>query len=81
MIGERIRAIRQARRFSIRELERRTGVSNSYLSQIERGCANEDACSIGMLKSIARGLGVSLDVLVIEPSARPEIDASRPDDI
>lgn len=82
MIGERIRLIRQTRRMSLRELERRSGISNSYLSQLERGRADEDGLSVGTLKRIACGLDVPPYVLLIveEQTAQP-VNASRADDI
>lgn len=36
-VGETLRRARQYRRWSLREVERRTGRPNAYLSQIERG--------------------------------------------
>jgi transcriptional regulator with XRE-family HTH domain len=36
-IGEKLRLARKVLRLSLRDVERETGVSNSYLSQLETG--------------------------------------------
>ena len=53
-VGEYIREQRSAARVSLRELARTAGVSNPYLSQVERGLRKPSA---EILASIARGLG------------------------
>ena len=61
-IGEFIRQQREAAEVSVRELARLAGVSNPYLSQVERGLRKPSA---EMLKQIARGLSVSAESLYI----------------
>jgi transcriptional regulator with XRE-family HTH domain len=38
--GRRIRELRKAKRLSLRDVERTTGIGNAYLSQLERGVRN-----------------------------------------
>lgn len=59
-IGSFIRAQREAAEVSIRQLAERAGVSNPYLSQIERGLRKPSA---EVLSQIARGLRLSAEVL------------------
>ena len=59
-IGSFIRAQREAAQVSIRQLAERAGVSNPYLSQIERGLRKPSA---EVLSQIARGLRLSAEVL------------------
>jgi transcriptional regulator with XRE-family HTH domain len=55
-LGRYIRARREIARVSLRHLARMTRVSDSYLSQVERGLYRP---SPDVLSAIARGLGVS----------------------
>jgi transcriptional regulator with XRE-family HTH domain len=59
-VGEFIREQRNAARVSLRELARSAGVSNPYLSQVERGLRKPSA---EILASIARGLKISAESL------------------
>ncbi|HEV7211944.1 MAG TPA: helix-turn-helix transcriptional regulator [Blastococcus sp.] len=59
-VGEFIREQRSAARVSLRELARNAGVSNPYLSQVERGLRKPSA---EILASIARGLKISAESL------------------
>ena len=59
-IGSFIRAQREAAEVSIRQLAERAGVSNPYLSQIERGLRNPSAEVLGQS---AKGLRMSAEVL------------------
>lgn len=54
-VGERLRALRQFRRCTLRVIAERSGLSESFLSQVERGKAN---ASIASLTRIATALGV-----------------------
>lgn len=62
-LGGFIRAQREAAQVSLRQLARRTGVSNPYLSQIERGLRKPSA---EVLAQIAKGLRVSAEVLYVQ---------------
>jgi transcriptional regulator with XRE-family HTH domain len=59
-VGEFIRSQRSAAKVSLRELARAAGVSNPYLSQVERGLRKPSAEILGQ---IARGLKISAETL------------------
>ncbi len=61
-IGSFIRAQREAAQVSLRQLAAMAGVSNPYLSQIERGLRNPSA---EVLAQIAKGLRVSSEALYV----------------
>jgi transcriptional regulator with XRE-family HTH domain len=56
-VGERLREIRLRRRATLRAIAERAGVSESFLSQVERGRAS---ASVASLRRIAGALGVSV---------------------
>ena len=60
--GSPVRAFRDHQGLSLRELSRRSGVSLSYLSEIERG---RKPGSVAAMTRIAAALGVTIDSLVI----------------
>jgi transcriptional regulator with XRE-family HTH domain len=66
-VGERLRAIRKLRRVTLRTVAERADLSESFLSQVERGRAN---ASVASLKRIAAALGVNVADL-FEPNGRP----------
>jgi|SRR3954467_13948404 transcriptional regulator with XRE-family HTH domain len=66
-VGERLRDIRRLRRATLRTIAERAGVSESFLSQVERGRAG---ASIASLQRIAGALGISVSDL-FEPGGRP----------
>lgn len=59
-VGDFIRTQRNAAQVSLRELARTAGVSNPYLSQVERGLRKPSA---EILAQIARGLKISAETL------------------
>ena len=61
-LGEFIREQRENARLSLRGLSGRTGISNPYLSQIERGLRRPSA---DILQQIARGLAISAESLYV----------------
>ena len=61
-IGEFIREQREQAQVSLRQLARLAGVSNPYLSQIERGLRKPSA---DILQQIAKGLRISAEQLYI----------------
>src|SRR6201746_44393 len=69
-IGSFIRSQRELAQVSVRQLAEKAGVSNPYLSQIERGLRKPSA---EVLNQIAKALRVSAEVLyvqagILEPS-------------
>jgi transcriptional regulator with XRE-family HTH domain len=74
-IGTFIRLQREAAQVSVRQLAEKAGVSNPYLSQIERGLRKPSA---DVLNQIAKALRVSAEVLyiragILEPSENNEV--------
>jgi len=61
-IGSFIRTQREAAQVSVRQLAERAGVSNPYLSQIERGLRKPSA---EVLSQIAKALRLSAEVLYV----------------
>ena len=59
-VGDFIREQRNAARVSLRELARTAGVSNPYLSQVERGLRKPSG---EILAAIAKGLKISAETL------------------
>ena len=81
-LGQAIRAAREQRGLSLRELARRVDVSPSFVSQIELGKANP---SVGTLYSLVSVLGTTLDDLMGDSSDEDTgsgllVDASIVDD-
>lgn len=62
-IGEYIREQRQQAKISLRQLAAAAGVSNPYLSQIERGLRKPSA---EILNQIAKGLHISSQALYVQ---------------
>ncbi|MGQ0826212.1 MAG: helix-turn-helix domain-containing protein [Actinomycetota bacterium] len=61
-LGEFIREQRRNARLSLRKLSEAAGISNPYLSQIERGLRKPSA---EILQAIARGLRISAETLYV----------------
>lgn len=84
-LGSFIRAQREAARQSIRDLAKLAGVSNPYLSQIERGLRRPSA---EILQQIAKALQISAESLyvragILDPEAEHTVsvvDAISRDD-
>jgi transcriptional regulator with XRE-family HTH domain len=62
-IGDYIRQQREQAKISLRQLAEQAGVSNPYLSQIERGLRKPSA---EILQQIARGLRISAEALYVQ---------------
>ena len=62
-IGAYIREQREQAKISLRQLAQSAGVSNPYLSQIERGLRRPSA---DILQQIARGLRISAEALYVQ---------------
>jgi transcriptional regulator with XRE-family HTH domain len=81
-IGEYIRLQRSNAKISLRQLSKLAGVSNPYLSQIERGLRKPSA---EILQQIAKGLRISAEALYVQagildlPQGGPVVDAVRAD--
>lgn len=81
-IGAYIRQQRSSAKISLRQLSKLAGVSNPYLSQIERGVRKPSA---EILQQIAKGLRISAEALYVQagildlPIAGAVSDAIRAD--
>lgn len=62
MLNKNINKIREEKNITIRELSRRTGIAPSVISNIESGKTKNPR--INIVCNIAKGLNVSLDILV-----------------
>ena len=62
-IGEYIREQREQAKISMRQLAQSAGVSNPYLSQIERGLRKPSA---DILQQLAKGLRISAEALYVQ---------------
>lgn len=69
-LGPRIRALRQARNVTLRELAARAGVTESFLSQVEREVTSP---SIASVQRIARALELSIAELFVEEAPRGRV--------
>jgi transcriptional regulator with XRE-family HTH domain len=75
-LGEFIREQRENARLSLRGLSDRAGISNPYLSQIERGLRKPSA---DILQQIARGLAISAESLYVRAGILdPRDDGAMP---
>ena len=83
-IGTFIRQQRERSKMSLRRLADKAGISNPYLSQIERGLRKPSA---EILKALARGLSIQAESLYIQaglledgdtaPSVRKSVEADE----
>jgi transcriptional regulator with XRE-family HTH domain len=71
-LGDYIREQRQSSSISLRQLARLAGVSNPYLSQIERGLRKPSA---EILQQIAKALRISAEALYVQAGILEERDA------
>jgi transcriptional regulator with XRE-family HTH domain len=82
-LGNFIREQRETAKISLRELAKSAGVSNPYLSQIERGLRKPSA---EILQQIAKGLRISAEALYVQAGildhreASPVVDGILADD-
>jgi transcriptional regulator with XRE-family HTH domain len=73
-IGSFIRTQRENAQVSVRQLAERAGVSNPYLSQVERGLRKPSA---DVLSQIAKALRVSAEVLYVQAGMLEPSDKSQ----
>ena len=70
LIGDRLRALREAKKLSQGDIEKRTGLLRPYLSRIENG---HTVPSIETLEKLARALEVPLYHLFYEGEKPPKL--------
>lgn len=73
-IGDYIREQRRSAKVSIRQLAQLAGVSNPYLSQIERGLRKPSA---EVLQQIAKALRISAEALYVQAGILDEHEGSQ----
>ncbi|MFD7732450.1 helix-turn-helix domain-containing protein [Kitasatospora phosalacinea] len=74
-LGEYIREQRRSAQYSLRQLADAAGVSNPYLSQIERGLRKPSA---EILQQIAKALRISAETLYVQAGILEERDGEGP---
>ncbi|MFJ5922334.1 helix-turn-helix domain-containing protein [Kitasatospora sp. NPDC092948] len=74
-LGEYIREQRRNAQYSLRQLAEAAGVSNPYLSQIERGLRKPSA---EILQQIAKALRISAETLYVQAGILEERDEQGP---
>src|SRR6186997_1066283 len=74
-LGDYLREQRVAAELSLRQLAEQTGVSNPYLSQIERGLRRPSA---EVLQALAKALQISAETLYVRAGLLTDEDAAAP---
>src|SRR5262249_20132340 len=70
-VGERLRAIRLLRRLTLRDVAEAAGVSESFVSQLERG---RSSASVATLQRLAAAVGIEIsDLFAAERQAVPRV--------
>ena len=70
-VGERLRAIRLLRRLTLREVAEAAGVSESFVSQLERG---RSSASVATLQRLAAAVGIEIsDLFAAETHSGPHV--------
>src|SRR3954451_25378111 len=69
-LGLRLRAIRQLRRKTLKDVATGAGISESFLSQLERGRTN---ATIATLQRLSTALGIEVSDLFTTNSPRPRV--------
>lgn len=70
-VGARLRSLRRSRRITLREIASRADLSESFLSQLERG---QTGATIQSLQRISEALGVEVsDLFTTDTATRPRV--------
>jgi transcriptional regulator with XRE-family HTH domain len=72
ILGRRLRALRDAKKLSQADVEKRTGLARSYISRVEHG---HTVPSLETLERLAAGLEIPLYQLFYEGNDLPSISA------
>jgi transcriptional regulator with XRE-family HTH domain len=72
IIGERLRQIREEKKLSQGDIERKTGLLRCYVSRIENG---HTVPAIDTLEKLARGLEIPLYQLFYDAEEKPKLPA------
>jgi len=74
IIGERLRALREEKKFSQGEVEKRTGLLRCYISRVEH---EHTVPAVETLEKFARALEVPMDQLFYDGEEPPKLPNSR----
>jgi transcriptional regulator with XRE-family HTH domain len=74
VIGERLRALREEKKFSQGEIERRTGLLRAYVSRVEHG---HTVPAVETIEKFARALEVPMYQLFYEGEEPPKLPNSH----
>src|SRR3954465_12236007 len=69
-LGERLRAIRQLRRKTLKSVASAAGLSESFVSQLERGRTN---ATIATLQRLSTALGIEVSDLFVSGAPRSRV--------
>ncbi|MFZ0446436.1 MAG: helix-turn-helix transcriptional regulator [Bacillus sp. (in: firmicutes)] len=75
MLGTYIREIRKARNISLSQLSKKTNISKSYLSNIERNIQTNP--SIGILTKISDALDADIQELIVASNAFSQLNETN----
>ena len=75
MLGERLRIFRERRGLTLQEVASRSGLSRSYISEIENG---KKQPSLKTLEALAGALNVALEALMPEGDLEVDAEADNP---
>ncbi len=70
MIGDRLRALREEKKFTQGDIEKRTGLLRCYISRVEHGYT---VPNVETLEKLARGLEVPIYQLFYEGAEPPNL--------
>ena len=68
-LGKRLHALREEKKLSQGDIEKRTGLIRCYISRVENG---HTVPNLGTLEKFARGLEVPLHMIFYEGAGKPE---------
>jgi len=68
--GEKLKALRTANRMTLKDLARKAGCTDAYLSQLERGLGNP---SVMILKNVSSALGIKVVDFFLEPQTEDDV--------
>lgn len=71
-VGSKIKALRKQKNYTLKDMNSKTGISVSFLSDIENGRSNP---SLDRLTDIANALGTSVSYLLGENISGGEVEA------
>jgi len=74
-IGDKLKALREHKKFSQGDIEKRTGLLRCYISRVENGHTTP---AVETLEKFARALGVPMYQLFYEGEDLPAVNAAKP---